>query len=141
MKINREFWYKCWKYFRDGYSTYVGVPLSIFNFATVTFYLMIQKIPALNFVLPNFWMFATLSLVIVVPLSVLSGWLHNKRTAIYSMDALIVTESNKQGIAVQYISLVMTKQIYDKLGITPTPEWYALYDWYKKLDDKWKWRP
>ncbi len=58
------------------------------------YYLAIKNIPDLLSIFPRFVPFALLATVIGVPLSVVIGWFHLKRSILYSSEADISTEAN-----------------------------------------------
>lgn len=58
------------------------------------YYLAIKSIPALLDVFPKFVPFAVLATVVGVPTSVGLGWLHLKRTRLYSSETDISVEAN-----------------------------------------------
>jgi len=58
------------------------------------YYLAIKNVPSLLDVFPKFVPFAMLATVIGAPLSVAIGWIHLKRSNLYSSEATISVESN-----------------------------------------------
>lgn len=58
------------------------------------YYLAIKNIPSLLDVFPRFVPFAILATVTGVPLSVAIGWVHLKRSRLYSSEADIAIEAN-----------------------------------------------
>jgi hypothetical protein len=86
--------FRSWYYFRIGYSTYLTFLLGFATTIVTVYYLAINNIPALKTVFTSFWLFTILSLAVGVPLSVLAGWLHYKRSQAYSSEVDIAVEAN-----------------------------------------------
>ena len=139
--MNRRIIYRAWRYFRIGYSTYLSFPVSIFNFLTITFYLMIERIPILKTLLPHFMIFAFLGLICLVPIGILFGYLHMRRTMIFGTEAILSATSDPLRAYTQRVTLENTYRIYKALGIEPDENWKALLDFWRKADKKWGWRP
>lgn len=94
MRISTQILSRVWYYFRMGYSTYLTFLLGYVSTIVTVYYLAIKNLPTLLDLFPHFVPFAVLATVIGVPLSVLIGWLHLKRSMIYSAEADVATESN-----------------------------------------------
>ena len=85
---------RAWYYFRMGYSTYLTFLLGYVSTLVTVYYLAIKNIPDLLVVFPHFVPFAVLGTALGVPLSVVIGWLHLKRTPAYASEADISAEAN-----------------------------------------------
>lgn len=85
---------RLWYYFRLGYSTYLTFILGYFSTLVTVYYLAIKNLPTLLDIFPHFVPFAILATVIGGPLSVLIGWVHLKRTPLYTSEVDINTEAN-----------------------------------------------
>jgi hypothetical protein len=85
---------RSWYYFRMGYSTYLTFVLGYVSTFVTVYYLAIKDMPILLSIFPHFLTFVVLGTVIGVPLSILIGWLHLKRTPAYTAEADIATEAN-----------------------------------------------
>jgi len=86
--------FRAWYYFRLGYGTYLGFIVGFITFVASTYYLAIKSLPFLQNIFSNFYVFILFSLAVIVPLSVLVGWLHMKRTIAYPTDVAIGVEAN-----------------------------------------------
>ncbi len=86
--------YRAWYYFRQGYGTYLTFLLSYFSTLVTVYYLAIRNMPTLLNIFPHFESFAILATVVGVPLAVGIGWVHLKRSSLYSSEALVAIESN-----------------------------------------------
>ena len=64
------------------------------NTLVVTYYLAIEKIPALASIFPSFTHYASIAVIIVIPLSVAIGYVHFKRSLIFSSEVDVHAESN-----------------------------------------------
>ncbi len=68
--------------------------LAALNTLTVTYYLAIEKYPALQAVFPNFLQYVLIVVSIGIPLLILVGYAHWKKTPAYRSEADIWMESN-----------------------------------------------
>jgi len=94
MKMGVRFLARMWYYFRMGYSTYLTFLLGYVSTLVTVYYLAIKNLPTLLDIFPRFVPFAVLATIIGGPLSVLIGWLHLKRSQIYSSEADVGVEAN-----------------------------------------------
>ncbi len=78
--------FRAWYYFRIGYVTYFSFLLGYLSTFVSIYYLAIKNIPELSNIFPHFSIFTLLGTSIGVPLAVLVGWLHLKRTAVYTAE-------------------------------------------------------
>lgn len=85
---------RAWYYFRLGYATYLTFLLGYVSTLITVYFLAIKNIPDLLAIFPRFAPFAALATVIGVPLSVAIGWVHLKRSNLYSSEADIGVEAN-----------------------------------------------
>ena len=73
--------FRAWFYFRNGWSLYFAFIFAAINTLTVTFYLAIDKYPDLSWLFPTFFHYIIIVCSIGVPLLVIVGYVHYKRTA------------------------------------------------------------
>ncbi len=85
---------RAWYYFRLGYSTYLTFLLGYLSTLVTVYYLAIKSIPSLLDVFPRFVPFAVIATAVGAPLAVIIGWVHLKRSALYSSEAEVAIESN-----------------------------------------------
>lgn len=69
---------KRWWEFRQGHSIYLIFVLTFVNFVLITYRLLIEKIPVINQVFPELWIFAILFLGFYIPVAILIGFWHRK---------------------------------------------------------------
>ncbi len=86
--------YRAWFYFRQGYSTYLTFVLGYGSTLVTVYYLAIKNAPLLLDLFPHFVPFGLLATVVGVPLAVVVGWVHLKRSRLYSSEADIAAESS-----------------------------------------------
>ena len=86
--------FRFWFYFRSGWSSYFAFMLAALNTLTVTYYLAIEKYPDLQGIFPSFMQYVLIVVSIGVPLLILVGYAHWKKTAAYRSEADIWIESN-----------------------------------------------
>lgn len=92
MKINLAF--RSWFYFRVGYSTYLSFALAAINTLVTTYYLAIEKVPALKAIFPSFAIYVIVTTAIGIPTLVLIGYIHYKRSKAFHAENDILVESN-----------------------------------------------
>ena len=96
MKHNLGF--RGWFYFRQGWSTYFAFIFAAVNTLVVTYYLAIENIPALKIIFPTFYVYFAFGIILGIPLLVLVGYAHQKKTASYKTEATIYYESNPHAL-------------------------------------------
>lgn len=92
--MRENFGFRVWFYFRIGWTTYFALFFAGINTATVTYFLAIEKIPELVVIFPSFLHYVTFSAMFILPLLVMVGWFHYRRTAAYGTEAEVQTENN-----------------------------------------------
>ena len=86
--------FRGWYYFRMGWSTYFAFIFAAINTLTVTYYLAIEKVPALLSIFPTFIQYVLIVSGLGIPMLVFIGYAHYKRTKAYQSEAEILIESN-----------------------------------------------
>ena len=86
--------YRAWFYFRNGWSTYFAFIFAAVNTLTVTYFLAIERYPFLNEIFPTFPHYIITICMIGVPILILIGYIHFKRSSAYRSEADISIEVN-----------------------------------------------
>ena len=86
--------FRSWFYFRQGWSMYFAFIFAAINTLTVTYYLAIEKYPLLQEAFPSFFHYVIIISIIGIPILVLIGYVHYKKTSAYRSEADIVYETN-----------------------------------------------
>ena len=86
--------FRSWYYFRQGWSTYFAFIFAAVNTLTVTYFLAVDNYPELKIIFPSFEIYIGFISLIGVPLLVLIGYLHYKKSAAYRSEADIIFEVN-----------------------------------------------
>ena len=86
--------FRAWFYFRNGWSLYFAFILAAINTLTVTFYLAIEKYPNLNWIFPTFFHYILVVVSVGVPLLVLVGYIHYKRSSARKAEVDISYETD-----------------------------------------------
>ena len=86
--------FRAWFYFRQGWSTYFAFIFAAINTLTVTYYLAIDNYPFLKTLFPSFEQYILIVVLIGIPLLVLVGYAHYKKTPSYRAEADVWVESN-----------------------------------------------
>ena len=72
--------FRAWFYFRNGWSMYFAFIFAAINTLTVTYYLAIERVPALQVIFPSFFQYVAIVSLIGVPLLIGVGYAHYKRS-------------------------------------------------------------
>ncbi|MHA1407950.1 MAG: hypothetical protein ACTSSG_11310 [Candidatus Heimdallarchaeaceae archaeon] len=134
----KERLYRFWRYFRDGYGIYISKPLSILNFLTITFYLLVDKLPFLKVFFHHFYVYLIVASSIFIPLSIFLGWFHMRKSRIYGVESILAIESNPLTVRSQRIAMDSTLAICEKLNVELSDDWHRLHNYWVKLDNKYK---
>ena len=92
MKSNTGF--RGWFYFRMGWSTYFVFLLAAINTLTVTYFLAIDNYPSLKSVFPSFEQYVVITVCIGIPLLIVVGYAHYKKTKAFRSEMDVLVESN-----------------------------------------------
>jgi len=72
--------FRLWFYFRNGWSMYFAFIFAAINTLTVTYFLAIERAPALQTIFPSFFQYVAIVSLIGVPMLIGVGYAHYKRT-------------------------------------------------------------
>lgn len=86
--------FRSWYYFRIGYAQYFAFILALGNMFTITYYLVITNDPSFKIVFPSFSIYVIISSIIGIPLLMLVGYAHMKRSHAFSSEMDVTVESN-----------------------------------------------
>ena len=86
--------FRGWFYFRTGWSAYFVFILAAINTLTVTYFLAVNNYPILKAVFPTFEQYAVVMISIGIPLLIVVGYFHFKKTVAYKSEMDIMIESN-----------------------------------------------
>lgn len=92
--MKKNYFFRSWFYFRQGWSTYFAFIFAAINTLTVTYYLAIEEYPLLNSIFPSFLMYVLVVVSIAIPILVLVGYVHFKRSNAFKAEADINIEAN-----------------------------------------------
>lgn len=92
--MEKNLGFRGWFYFRTGWATYFAFIVAAVNALTVTFFLAIERYPSLSVIFPTFFHYIVIVVCIGVPILVLVGYVHFKRSKSYRAEADIGVESN-----------------------------------------------
>ena len=77
-----------------GWSTYFAFIFAAINTLTVTYFLAIERYPELSAIFPNFIQYVLIVTTIGIPILVIVGYIHYKRTLAYRAEVDVGLESN-----------------------------------------------
>ena len=86
--------FRCWFYFRTGWSTYFVFALGAINTLTITYFLAIDNYPVLKNVFPTFEQYVVIMIVVGIPVLIMLGYAHYKKTKAYKSEIDVLIESN-----------------------------------------------
>ena len=92
--VEKNLGFRGWFYFRTGWSTYFAFIVAAVNTLTVTFFLAIEKYPALSAIFPTFFHYIVIIVTIGVPILIFAGYVHYKRSSSYTAEADIIMETH-----------------------------------------------
>ena len=86
--------FRSWYYFRMGWATYFAFIFAAINTLTVTYFLAIESYPALSVIFPNFIQYIIIVSAVGVPILIVVGYVHYKRTLAFRSEIDVILESN-----------------------------------------------
>jgi hypothetical protein len=92
-----NFWkalFRAWFYFRQGYNLYLAFLIGFASNLVVLFRLGVSDNKYLSAIFPSLTVFTIVGLLVAVPIGILAGLYHMKRTGAYAADASVATEAN-----------------------------------------------
>ena len=92
--MGKNLGFRAWFYFRQGWTTYFAFLFAAVNTLTVTYYLAIENLSSLKEIFPTFLTYLISVIVIGIPLLVLIGYVHYKKSAAFKAEASINMEAN-----------------------------------------------
>ena len=92
--MEKNLGFRGWFYFRTGWTTYFAFIAAAINTLTVTFFLAIEKYPSLSVIFPTFFHYVMIVVVVGVPVLVLVGYVHFKRSKSFRAEADIQIETS-----------------------------------------------
>jgi len=92
--VEKNLGFRGWYYFRTGWATYFAFIVAAINALTVTFFLAIENYPSLSVIFPTFFHYIVIVVGIGVPVLVLVGYVHFKRSKSFRAEADVLIETN-----------------------------------------------
>ena len=92
--MEKNLGFRGWFYFRTGWATYFAFVVAAINALTVTFFLAIEEYPSLNVIFPTFFHYVVIVVGIGVPLLILVGYIHYKRSKSFRAEQDILVEAS-----------------------------------------------
>ena len=92
--VEKNLGFRGWFYFRTGWATYFAFIVAAINALTVTFFLAIENYPSLSVIFPTFFHYIVIVTSVGVPILVLVGYVHFKRSKSYRAEADVFIETN-----------------------------------------------
>src|SRR5690242_19015202 len=86
--------FRSWFYFRQGYNLYLAFLIGFASNIVVLFRLGVEPNKPLLSIFPTLGIFTAVGLLIAIPVGILTGLYHMKRTGAYAADASVATEAN-----------------------------------------------
>ena len=92
--MEKNLGFRGWFYFRTGWATYFAFIVAAINALTVTFFLAIESYPSLSVIFPTFFHYIVIVVGIGVPILVLVGYVHFKKSKSFRAEADVLIETN-----------------------------------------------
>ena len=92
--MEKNLGFRGWFYFRTGWATYFAFIVAAVNALTVTFFLAIENYPSLTVIFPTFFHYIVTVVGIGVPVLVLVGYVHFKKSKSYRAEQDILIETS-----------------------------------------------
>ena len=86
--------FRAWFYFRQGYNLYLAFLIGFASNIVVLFRLGVEPNKSLLGIFPSLAIFTAVGLLVAIPVGILTGLYHMKRTGAYAADASVATEAN-----------------------------------------------
>ena len=86
--------FRFWYYFRIGGCTYFVFVLGAVNTLTVTYFLAVDNYPTLKQLFPSFEIYALYLTTILIPILIVVGYSHFKKTHAFKSEVDVIIESN-----------------------------------------------
>jgi len=93
VRLKKKLPFRIWFYFRQGWALYFAFIFAAINTLTVTYYLAIEQMPVLHVVFPTFFIYILFVVVVGLPILVLIGYVHFKRSPAYGSEQDIAQEA------------------------------------------------
>ena len=101
-----------------GWSTYFAFIFAAINTLTVTYFLAIERYPELSVIFPSFIQYVLIITIIGVPLLIVVGYVHYKRTLAYRAEVDVGLESNPyqlRNVVNNTINVKLTLKMYEMI--------------------------
>ena len=90
--MKQEWMRRRWWEFRQGHSIYLIFLLTFVNFILISYRLLIEKIPFLNNLIPELWVFVIMFLGFYIPAAILIGVWH-RRTQLRAENTVMMEQN------------------------------------------------
>ena len=92
--MERNLAFRGWVYFRTGWATYFAFVVAAINALTVTYFLAVENYPTLNSIFPTFFHYVAIVGGLGVPLLVLVGYIHFKKSKSFKAEQDVLIETS-----------------------------------------------
>ena len=92
--MQKNYFFRAWFYFRQGWSTYFAFIFAAINTLTVTYFLAIDEYPVLVNIFPTFLIYILVVVSTAIPILVLVGYVDFRRSNAFKAEADINIEAN-----------------------------------------------
>jgi len=92
--VEKNLGFRGWFYFRTGWTTYFAFIVAGINALTVTFFLAIENYPLLSVIFPTFFHYIVIVVGVGVPVLILVGYVHFKKSKSYRAEQDILIETS-----------------------------------------------
>ena len=125
-RLNKSGLIRYYVYFRIGHTNYFAFFMSLLNFLTLQYFLLIRNVPILKELFPNFLLFSAVFLLVYVPTSIIVGWLDLRKLAtkkVQQVGPFVKKPMIKEylwglGIGLNFPFLVMLRLLLDNAKLS-----------------------
>lgn len=110
---------RAWLYFRHGYAYYFAMAVSGMNTLILLYFMVGDKVEQIRIIFPHFFYFAGFAIAVGVPLLIIIGWTHYKKS--YKSEAEILFENNPSFYKLLGKDFVMYQSILSIIKSLPEP--------------------
>jgi len=141
---------RIWLYFRTGHGVYWLYLMSFAQWITVIYVLLISNINPMKALFPTIYTFVAIFMLIYVPTSVLTGYLHFNRTGFFQAEMEVNIKKNPYYYIVPpgynrevlipsgLLTLQVLKRIAEREGMLSAEEKQLIEELEKKYKVLWK---
>lgn len=124
--MKKQWYRRRWLEFREGHGIYLIFLMTFINFVLITYRLLIERVPFLQGIFSELWIFVIVFLISYLPLAIILGHWHRKTQ--YTIEARVKHEQDP------FIATLFRVLIDMQLGRASKEEVENLYKLLKSIE-------